>query len=130
MTDDKQPATIDGLRRSSRGPAPLDPLIKRDHCVSVRLNSAELLTLDTQRAKVQMQRGEYLRAAALHQLPPTIPSINRDAWVELSRVGGNLNRLMRFINSNDFDPKAFNLELVKAELGALRNAIINASDAP
>lgn len=123
-------ANLDLSRLSKRGPTPLDPLQKRDHCVSVRLNSDELFTLDAQRAQVQMQRGEYLRAAALHQLPPTVPAINREAWVELSRVGGNLNQLMRFINSNEFDLQNFDIELVKADLGALRNAIINVGDAP
>ena len=122
-------AMLDLSRVAKRGPAPIDPLIKRDHCVSVRLNSGELFTLDTQRAQVQMQRGEYLRAAALHQLPPTIPAINREAWTELSRVGGNLNQLMRLINAHDFDLQNLDIDLIKAELGALRNAIINAGDA-
>ncbi|WP_223930802.1 hypothetical protein, partial [Aeromonas caviae] len=36
---------------------------KRGHTVSVRLNDAELARLDSQRDAVQMQRGEYLRAA-------------------------------------------------------------------
>jgi hypothetical protein len=64
-----------------------DATDKRGHTVSVRLNDAELARLDSQRDAVQMQRGEYLRAAALHRLPPTIPEVNREAWASW-RDGG------------------------------------------
>jgi hypothetical protein len=41
---------------------------------------------------VQMQCGEYLRAAALHCLPPTVPALNREAWAELARLAANINQ--------------------------------------
>jgi len=80
-------------RRRRRGPAPLDAQIKRKHTVSVRVNEAELAQLDLVRETVGMQRGEYLRAAALHRLPPTIPKLNREAWAGLSRSAANLNQI-------------------------------------
>ena len=86
------------LSRRKRGPKPLAPADKREHCVSVRLNSAELVDLDTARASVQMQRGEYLRAASRGVLPPTIPAINRESWASLARVAGNLNQYQVRIN--------------------------------
>ena len=90
--------TADESKRSRRGPAPLDAADKRGHTVSVRLNGGELEKLDAQRGAVQMQRGEYLRAAALHRLPPTIPEMNRKAWSELSRTTSNLNQIARHLN--------------------------------
>ena len=90
--------TVDVSKRRRRGPAPLDADDKRDHTVSVRLNAGELSRLDSLRAGVVMQRGEYLRAAALHQLPPTIPAINREAWAAMARVAGNLNQYQTAIN--------------------------------
>ena len=45
-----------------------------------------------------MQRGEYLRAAALHRLPPTIPAANREQWAELARTAANLNQIARHLN--------------------------------
>jgi hypothetical protein len=90
--------TIDVTKRRRRGPMPLDSDDKRDHTVSVRLNVGELDRLDSLRAGVSMQRGEYLRAAALHQLPPTIPAINREAWADMARVAGNLNQYQTAIN--------------------------------
>ena len=89
---------IDVSKRRRRGPVPLDADDKRDHTVSVRLNTGELDRLDSLRAGVSMQRGEYLRAAALHQLPPTIPAVNREAWAAMARVAGNLNQYQTAIN--------------------------------
>ncbi|MDC9908884.1 hypothetical protein PSX32_21110 [Shigella flexneri] len=88
----------DESKRRRRGPAPLDATDKRRHTVSVRLNDAELARLDSQRDAVQMQRGEYLRAAALHRLPPTIPAMNREQWAELARTAANLNQIARHLN--------------------------------
>ena len=89
------PITIDYRKISRRGPEPLPVEELRTHVVSVRLNAAELIGLDHQRAPAQMQRGEYLRCAALHRLPPTIPPLNREAWVSLARAAGNLNAITR-----------------------------------
>ncbi|MGB9620460.1 MAG: plasmid mobilization relaxosome protein MobC, partial [Armatimonadota bacterium] len=68
------------------------------HTVSSRLSLDELRLLDERRSVVRMRRGEYLRTAALSQLPPSIPAINREAWVELSRFGANLNQIARHLN--------------------------------
>lgn len=87
------------LPRRKRGPQSLAPGEKRNHCVSVRLNFAELAWLDAARAGVKMQRGEYLRSASRGVLPPTIPQINREAWVNLARVVGNLNQYQQAINA-------------------------------
>lgn len=87
------------LPRRKRGPKPLALADKREHCVSVRLNSAELADLDSARALVRMQRGEYLRSASRGVLPPTIPQINREAWASLARVAGNLNQYQQAINA-------------------------------
>lgn len=92
--------TTDESKRRRRGPAPLDAADKRGHTVSVRLNEAELARLDLLRDAVQMQRGEYLRAAALHRLPPTIPAINREAWAELAREAANLNQFAKHLNQD------------------------------
>lgn len=84
-------------RRSRRGPATLDPFEKREHCVSVRLNAAELSTLDERRGPYQ--RGEWTRMAMLDKLPPTIPALNAQAWAELARSAANLNQLAKAMNA-------------------------------
>ena len=107
-------------KRRRYGPKPLAENDRRGHTVSVRLNVGELAQVDEQRAKVNMQRGEYLRTAALHHLPPSIPELNKTAWVELSRIGGNLNQIAHQLNAGDSLPIA---EIQQA-LGELRRALI------
>ena len=95
MPDTEQP----NPPKLKRGPKPLALADKRMHSVSVRLNSAELADLDSVRALVRMQRGEYLRSASRGVLPPTIPQINREAWTNLARVAANLNQDQQAINA-------------------------------
>ena len=116
--------TTDESKRRRRGPVPLDAADKRVHSVSVRLNDAELARLETQRGKVQMQRGEYLRAAALHRLPRSIPELNREAWASLARSAANLNQIAHRMNAGDVVPVVevrVILDAFRRELLGVRN---------
>lgn len=120
-------ADIDESKKRRRGPEPLDLEEKRTHTVSVRVNAEELERLDALRAEVQMQRGEYFRAAALHHLPPTIPAINREAWANLARVAGNLNQYQAAINegrATGHDPQQ--IAALRELVQALRMDLIGA----
>ena len=97
-------------RSARRGPAPLPLEERREHCVSVRVNVAELATLDSRRGV--FQRGEWLRMAALDKLPPTVPAINAQAWAELARAAANLNQIARALNQGE-----------KVERGGLRDQL-------
>ena len=88
---------VDLARVRRRGPAPLDATDKRRHTVSARLNDAELAELDA--ARGPYQRGEWLRMAGIGKLPPTIPSVNREAWAVLATVVSNLNQYQSAINA-------------------------------
>jgi len=112
------------VRRRRHGPAPLAAADKRGHCVSVRLNDAELALLDSRRDPLQMQRGEYLRAAALHRLPPIIPAVNRDAWARLARSASNLNQLAHHLNSTGLIADAADAEQIRAVLDDFRRDLI------
>ena len=90
---------VDSTRFRRRGPSPLDATDKRTHCVSVRLNVAELRLLDARRG--HYQRGEWMRMASLDKLPPTIPSINLKAWAVLATVVSNLNQYQASINQGN-----------------------------
>ena len=112
------------LPRRKRGPKPLALADVRVFTVSVRLNSAELVALDSARKLVKMQRGEYLRTASCGVLPPTIPAINREAWASLARVAGNLNQYQAAINEGNatgYPPEVINSlrELVQKLRGEL-----------
>jgi hypothetical protein len=118
------PGGVDERRRAARrGPVPAAPADLRTRHVSVRLNDAELAHLDERRASVQMQRGEFLRCAALHQLPPTIPVLNRHAWERLARASSNLNQLAHAANLVGQPP---DVAAITDALGAFRLALIGA----
>jgi len=121
---------IDETKRRRRGPSPLAAEDKREHTVSVRLNIAELAQLDKQRESVQLQRGEYLRAAALHKLPPTIPALNREAWSELARTAANLNQIARRLNEGGMVGEGLRSELAECArlVRSLRSSLIGAKE--
>lgn len=107
-------------RKRRTGPDPLPAAERRGHCVSVRLNAAELARLDAVRGR--FQRGEWLRMAALDRLPPTVPEINREAWTDLARAAGNLNQIARHLNEGG----VADAEAIRAELAAFRAMLIGA----
>lgn len=82
-------------RRGGRGHIP--PELLRTHCVSARLNSAELAWLDKARGKTQ--RGEWLRMAGLDRLPVIMPAVNREAWANLGRLAANIARILAAVDS-------------------------------
>lgn len=89
----------DIVMRRRHGPEKLSADRKRNFCVSVRMNIGELAGLDNKRGRVP--RGEWLRLCAEHKLPPSIPPLNRQAWIELSRSASNLNQLSKKLNAGD-----------------------------
>ena len=110
--------TRDNSRISKRGRTPMADGEKRNKCVSVRLNESEIELVDFARGR--LQRGEFLRVAAIDELPKVIPEINREAYSELSKLASNLNQVAKALNSNE------SIESIEcsALLKKLRNLLI------
>jgi len=121
--------SLDYKKKRRSGPMPLPPAELRLLGVSVRLNASEMSALDCQRAPVRMARGEYLRCAALHRLPPTIPSLNREAWVSLARAAGNLNAITRRLHeaAHALDATAPPIDEISQVLADFRLSLLNAA---
>ena len=117
-----QKKNLDLQKRSRRGPKPLPTDETRTHCVSVRLNVVELAQLDSQCG--EMQRGEYLRVAALHRLPSVVPEINKNAWVELSRLSANLNQYQAAINARRAPDQQVDIANLSDQVAGLRNDLL------
>lgn len=115
------PAAAD--RAARRGPVPLSAADKRGHCVSVRLNGRELAQLDAQRGR--FQRGEWVRMAALDQLPPTVPEANVQAWAALARLAANLNQAQAAINRGEAEGHQVELlEDLREAVATLRRELV------
>ena len=116
-----------------RGPEPKPREEQRLHSVSCRLTDAEFALLDERRGKVS--RGEWLRRAALAQPPRIVPTLNKEAWSELSRTASNLNQLTKALNEGRWQPgdkaaaeKA--LRMLWDQLKAVRAHLIGLEDQP
>lgn len=98
----------------------------RTHCVSVRLNNAELQLLNTKRGSTS--KGEWLRMASLQKLPTIVPPINVEAWKTLGEINQKLNRIALHIDSKSKDSQLTKTELfaVRRQLKELRQNLISA----
>lgn len=65
----------------------------RKNFINVRLNNDELETIDRYRKETNLSRSTYVRETAIGNPPRVIPSINREQWIELSRLASNLNQV-------------------------------------
>lgn len=89
--------------------------------VTVRLTPTEYT--DLQQRKGQLSWSEFLRRAAHHQpLPrscprPPVPAVNRQTYIELGRIGNNLNQLTRACHRAQHQGEA--LPISPATLSAL-----------
>jgi len=104
----------------------LIPQTLRTHCVSVRLNNAELQLLNTKRGSTS--KGEWLRMASLQKLPTIVPPINVEAWKTLGEINQKLNRIALHIDSKSKDSQLTNTELfaVRRQIIELRQNLISA----
>ena len=64
--------------------------------VTVRFSDRELVALFAKVDRLKLSPAELLRRAALGQkVPPSIPDINVQTYVELGRIGNNLNQFLK-----------------------------------
>lgn len=97
----------------------------RTHCVSVRLNNAELSKLNTLRGNCA--KGEWLRMASLQKLPTIVPPVNIDTWKTLGEINQKLNRITLHIDNKSKDSRLTHTELfaVSRLIKELRQNLLN-----
>ncbi len=97
----------------------------RNHCVSTRLNSAELSALQSD-AKVSHKRlGALLREAYFYTQGPHVPAVNAEAWDRLADTLDELQNVTLLVNSGQLPENL--LPALSATLdgvNALREALI------
>ncbi|KHT24553.1 hypothetical protein RC95_03245 [Pectobacterium brasiliense] len=96
----------------------------RQHCISVRLNDEELQLLNAKRGS--HRKGEWLRMAFLHNLPPVIPPVNLEAWKTLGEISQKLNKLVVHLDDKSAGSSLTQTELfaVKRQISELRTNLI------
>ena len=119
--------SIAPLIKQSSNITNLIPERLRTHCVSVRLNNAELSKLNTLRGNYA--KGEWLRMASLQKLPMNVPPVNIETWKTLGEINQKLNRIALHIDSKSKDSQLTHTELfaVKRQLEELRTNLLSDS---
>lgn len=110
--------------RERAGRPPLRPSDRRDHTVGVRLNDAEYARLKANASRVRRAPPAYLRLLALQALPPSVPPINRAAWLRMSDAAADLNRLVTLLREGRGVVSDDVLAAIRAELYGIRMALL------
>jgi len=83
---------------------------------AIRLSPIERQAIEVKADSAGMRLGEYLRATALkRKIPRSVPKINREIYIELIRIGNNINQLARIANVGSKRGEKLNLEMSKLE---------------
>lgn len=91
--------------------------------IQLRVSAAEHEQFLELARRRRMRLADLVRITVLHEHPPVIPSINRDALAELHRIGSNLNQLARHANTTGEAPDLLEL---RQQVSALRLALTEA----
>lgn len=72
------------------------------HAIGVRVSPREYSQLAALAEIAGLKIGKYAIACALEKrIQPPVPSVNRQLYADLSRVGSNLNQIARRLNAED-----------------------------
>lgn len=120
---------MEGKKRR-HGPTPRLPEDLRTERLSVYFTPAEYADLaelagaaDLSGQTRTRRIGRYVRDQALHRTPPSVPEINRQAWLELSRSASNINQAIVLARREDTRESLLHLA---DSLATFRAALIGA----
>jgi hypothetical protein len=124
-----QSMTTQPTRQHRRGRPRVSDVDRRRIKVSINLNLAEAEQLSLKSEEAGMECASYIRVAALGNGITAVPAINRDAYINLSKLASNLNQLMRAINSGSAgiisgDQLGSAVAQLRSEVQALRSALL------
>ena len=78
----------------------------------LRLSLDERVELELRAKEAGLKLSEYLRSAGLNRPHrPIVPEINRNTYVELGRIGNNLNQLTKACHTALQQGHSFNLDI-------------------
>jgi type III secretion system FlhB-like substrate exporter len=81
---------------------------------AIRLSPTERQKIEAKADHAGMKLSEYLRATALKQkIPRSVPKINREIYIELGRIGNNINQIAKAANIAIKRGDKLNVELLQ-----------------
>lgn len=96
--------------------------------IAFRVTAEEHAMLERLAASAGMGVGTYVRLRALKDRSPgpAPPQINLDAWLDLRRIGVNLNQIARALNAGG-EPRPESLDQTLREVGEALGRLLNGS---
>ena len=94
-------------RKRGKGGRPrIAPESIRGKTIGVCVNAAELDALRRHADSAGLSVSEWMRRVALTRYTPrpVMPEINRETYLQLAKIGGNLNQLTRLAHSGGVAP--------------------------
>ena len=73
---------------------------------------------------IKRRIGSFIRNLIIDAVPPSIPSINSEAWLKLSRANSNLNQVMQIANKFDDADLFDTANHIKKSIDELRYVLI------
>lgn len=71
----------------------------RTHCVSMRVNAGELLTLSADAKAHHRRLGEQLRYSYFSGITSHVPALNHEAWLRLANALDDIRALTLLVNT-------------------------------
>lgn len=107
--------TINKKRKNGR--PRLLPEERRAYSIRPGFNSHEFTILEERAESAGIDLSEFVRRLALNQQFHSLPAINRDALVQLARIGQNLNQLARIANAEG------SVQPIKDSIGGIKSEL-------
>jgi hypothetical protein len=116
-------------RGRKRAANPLDKVLR------IRCATAELAQLDARAKAAGLSLGAYVRATVLGSAGPRAvkkPTVERELLArllgEIGKLGGNINQIAHRVNATGDKPGAPELHEMRADIAAMRAAVMRALD--
>lgn len=121
-------------KKRRHGPEPKSEEEKRNIRTGIYFNKSEYAILikkafphgcaELSDLAIKRRIGSFIRNVIIDAIPPSIPAINSDAWVQLSKANSNLNQVMQIANKFG-DNESFDTALeVKKSVDELRYKLL------
>ncbi len=101
-------------RRGGRPRLSLDE--RRSYQVRIGFTPSQYEKLEERAESAGLNETELIRRLSINQQFCTVPAINRNALIELNKIGVNLNQLTKIANSNSDNNFLRSIDEIKAEL--------------
>lgn len=122
----KQTAIETTIRSKRKGGRPkLLTCELRSYQIKVGFTPAQFLVIEARAENAGMPEAELIRRIAINEEIRTMPAVNREALMQLGKIGTNVNQLAKIANSTNSLTFINELKELSAQIKNLGAAIVS-----